>query len=317
MNQPLVSISCITYNHRQFIRQCLEGFLMQKTSFEFEILIHDDASTDGTIEIIQEYQRKYPDIIKPIIEEVNQYSLGVTAVSLRYNFPRARGKYIALCEGDDYWTDPLKLQKQVDFFNSSNQGYVMSYHDVSLIDEEGNLISKSMFRDKEKKDMSSIEIISGKYMHTSTIMFRNVLSSQLPLESCNVLNGDVFLYALLAHYGGAKYLSNIKHSNYRLHTGGVWSGLERYDRLKHNINTRKQLMGIVEPKYKWVIKRYIFVTNIQMVPFCHGIFPRLKQYVHAYKYFAFDSRYIGEWFTVHIYLLNMALEKIKQVLHKK
>src|SRR5690606_15609661 len=107
-----VSICCITYNHEPFIRQCLDGFLMQQGDFEYEILIHDDASTDGTTKIIQEYELKYPEIIKPIIQTQNQYSQGVRGINFIYNFPRAKGEYIAMCEGDDYWTDPLKLQKQ-------------------------------------------------------------------------------------------------------------------------------------------------------------------------------------------------------------
>src|SRR5690554_2985712 len=95
---PLVSISTITFNHAPYIRQCLDGFLMQKTDFAFEVLIHDDASTDGTEEIIREYEAKYPDIIKPLYEIENQYSKGRSG-SRTFNFPRAKGKYIALCEG--------------------------------------------------------------------------------------------------------------------------------------------------------------------------------------------------------------------------
>lgn len=91
--------------------------MQQKTNFPIEVLIHDDASTDGTQDIIREYEKKYPNIVKPIYQKENQYSKGVK-VSLVYNYSRARGKYIALCEGDDYWTDPYKLQKQVDFWKA-------------------------------------------------------------------------------------------------------------------------------------------------------------------------------------------------------
>lgn len=123
--QPLVSICCITYNHAPYIRQCLEGFLMQKTSFPFEIIINDDCSTDGTTDIIREYERKYPDFIKPIYHIDNQYQKGVRGMFATFCFPKAQGKYIALCEGDDYWIDPLKLQKQVD--------YLESYDDCGLV----------------------------------------------------------------------------------------------------------------------------------------------------------------------------------------
>jgi len=115
---PLVSIDCITYNHKQYIRDAIEGFLMQITNFPVEILIHDDASTDGTAEIIREYEKQYPWLIKPVYQTENQYSKHNGIIS-KIQYARARGKYLAFCEGDDYWTDPYKLQKQVDFLESN------------------------------------------------------------------------------------------------------------------------------------------------------------------------------------------------------
>lgn len=117
-DHPLVSVSTIVYNHVRFLRQCIESVLTQQTNFAIEYLIHDDCSTDGSQDIIREYAEKYPDIIKPVFETENQYSKGGPWGSAVWNYPRAKGKYIALCEGDDFWTDPLKLQKQVDFMES-------------------------------------------------------------------------------------------------------------------------------------------------------------------------------------------------------
>lgn len=128
MNTPLVSICCVTYNHAPFIRKCLDGFLMQQMDFSIEILIHDDCSTDGTTEIIREYEARYPDLIFPLYEEENQYQQGKAREIDLYNYRRARGKYIAYCEGDDYWTDPHKLQKQVDFMEA-NPEYTVCFHD--------------------------------------------------------------------------------------------------------------------------------------------------------------------------------------------
>ena len=122
---PLVSICCLTYNHAPYLRQCTDGFMMQERTFPIEILIHDDASTDGTQDIIREYEEKFPDIIKPQYQAENQYSKGKMVEA--YNYFRAEGRYIALCEGDDYWTDPQKLQKQVDFLESYPD-YVMCSH---------------------------------------------------------------------------------------------------------------------------------------------------------------------------------------------
>lgn len=130
---PLVSIDCITFNHAPYIRQCLDGFLMQKTNFDIEILIHDDASTDGTQNIIREYELKYSNIIKPIYQKENQWSKGIS-ISPTYNIPRARGKYIAFCEGDDYWIDPYKLQKQVDLLES-NREYGLCYTKTKIYNQ--------------------------------------------------------------------------------------------------------------------------------------------------------------------------------------
>lgn len=116
----MVSILCIAYNHEKYIRQCLDGFVMQKTNFKFEVIIHDDASTDNTANIIREYEEKYPEIIKPIYQKENQYSKKA-GITKNFTLPKARGKYIAICEGDDFWTDKYKLQKQVDTLeNNSN-----------------------------------------------------------------------------------------------------------------------------------------------------------------------------------------------------
>ena len=134
MKSPIVSICCITYNHAPFIRKALDGFLMQEPPTGvfanepwYEILIHDDCSTDGTTEIVKEYAAKYPDKIFPLYEEVNQYSQGKEDVIDMYNYGRARGKYIAYCEGDDYWTDSQKLRRQVDFMET-HPDYSVCFH---------------------------------------------------------------------------------------------------------------------------------------------------------------------------------------------
>lgn len=123
--EPLVSIVCTTYNHVLFVRQCLNGITTQKINFLFEVIIHDDASDDGTVEIIKEYEKKYPEIIKSIYQRENQYSKKVDIYET-YIYPRAKGKYIAICEGDDYWIDENKLQMQVDFLEN-NPEYGMCY----------------------------------------------------------------------------------------------------------------------------------------------------------------------------------------------
>lgn len=149
MEDPLVSICCLAYNHEPYIRQCIEGFLMQKTTFPIEILIHDDASTDNTAEIIREYEAKFPIIIKPIYQIENQYSKGV-GVSRAFQFPRAKGKYIALCEGDDYWIDPLKLQRQMDFLEC-NKEYGLVCTDFNILHLPTGKLEKALFKNQPKR----------------------------------------------------------------------------------------------------------------------------------------------------------------------
>ena len=134
--EPLVCIRCITFNHEPYIRDALEGFVMQKTDFPFVAIVHDDVSTDATADIIREYAEKFPDIIKPIFETENQYSKkNGSLTSIMNKACDATGaKYIAMCEGDDYWTDPLKLQKQVDFLESHPE-YGMCYTKVRRYDQ--------------------------------------------------------------------------------------------------------------------------------------------------------------------------------------
>ena len=124
---PLVAIRCITYNQAAYIRQCLDGFVMQRTDFAFVAIVHDDCSTDGTDDIVREYAQRYPHIIKPIFETENQYSKGDGSLSriMTQACNNTGAKYIAMCEGDDYWTDPLKLQKAA--FLSMNTIRVILY----------------------------------------------------------------------------------------------------------------------------------------------------------------------------------------------
>lgn len=135
MNEIMVSVICTAYNHQEYIRQTLESFIMQKANFKFEVLINDDASTDNTAKIIKEFEKKYPDIIFPVYQEKNIYSQGIDPT--RILIEKARGKYIAFCEGDDYWTDENKLQMQYEILESHPE-CVACVHNVKVDDETGS-----------------------------------------------------------------------------------------------------------------------------------------------------------------------------------
>jgi glycosyltransferase involved in cell wall biosynthesis len=168
--KPLVSISCITYNHEIYTEDAFHGFLIQETDFPFEILVHDDASTDRTADIIREYEKKYPKIIKPIYQTENQFSKG-HKISFKFNFPRAKGKYIAMCEGDDYWIDRFKLQKQVDFLEK-NINYAMCSHGVKYV-FDGIIENKNNYSTVPIIDASFEQIIEkGMFIALNSIVFR-------------------------------------------------------------------------------------------------------------------------------------------------
>ena len=234
MKNPLVSICCITYNHAQFIRKTLDGFLMQEpptgVSIDepwYEILIHDDASTDGTTEIIKEYAAKFPDKIFPLYETENQYKKGMAGKMEMYNYKRARGKYIAYCEGDDYWTYPLKLQKQVDFMEQHPDYSIcmhgFSVHDIytdqTCLSKDFTAYEASENRTPQGVDFTAKDFFEGNYGQPLTMLFRVIYFN---LDWCNQYKHyrDTHeLYHLLR--AGKGYWMNFNGGVYNKHNGGV------------------------------------------------------------------------------------------------
>lgn len=201
MEKPLVSICCITYNHEHYIKDALEGFVMQKTNFPFEIVISDDCSKDGTRAMIAEYKTKYPHLIRDISPDKN---MGATPNFL-YVQQSAEGKYIALCEGDDYWTDPYKLQKQVDFMES-HPDYVACFHNAFVDYGEGRYLFNSLM---ENHYPTTEDIIERKwFISTQTLLYRN-LHLQCPEWGYKVINGDYLNELLLAKEGKFYYMDDL------------------------------------------------------------------------------------------------------------
>lgn len=216
-SNPLLSVVCNTFNHELYVRDAIEGFLMQKTNFKIEILIHDDASIDKTSDIIREYEKKYPDIIKPLYQTENQYSKG-KKILYNYQLPRCKSKYIALCEGDDYWTDPLKLQKQIDFLEA-NPDYSLCFHNADIIFNNDKNKTKTFCR-LSKSTYTYEDIILEKwFIPTQSIVFRNDLL-QLPYWFNIILNGDYALLLLLSSQGNIHFI-NQKMSVYRRHSTSI------------------------------------------------------------------------------------------------
>ncbi len=169
---PMVTIRCLVYNHGRYISQTLDSFLMQETDFPFEIFVHDDASTDDSAKIIREYEKKYPKIIKAVYETENQYSKKNNSLrKITWSEKNNRGKYISLCEGDDYWIDSQKLQKQFDFLEN-NPEYSIVTGNTQVINENGEFIRVAL-APRNSGEFNLDEYCTAP--HTSTYFFRNYM----------------------------------------------------------------------------------------------------------------------------------------------
>lgn len=210
----MVSIICLMYNHEPYIRQCLEGFVMQKTNFRFEAIVHDDASTDGTADIIREYAEKYPGIIKPVYETENQYSK-YDGLLKRILNEYAHGKYVAICEGDDYWTDSLKLQKQVNFLEEHPE-YSMCFHSADILFMVQGLNTSFEGDNVETRDYNINELYEKWNVPTSSIVYRNHSIDKFPQMDNRIITTDKIYILQLASVGKVHGISDTM-SVYRVH----------------------------------------------------------------------------------------------------
>ena len=219
-SNPEVSVLCNTYNHETYIEDALKGFLIQRTDFPFEVSVHDDASTDATATIIRKYQRKYPNIIKSIIQVENQRSKGMRPTLL--NFPNTKGKLIAMCEGDDFWFGSNKLQRQKELLDK-NPGVDLCTHPVAKININGSILSTILGKQKKKLiDASTAIKGGGGWCATSSLMVRRKIIDKFSNQFQNVPVGDLFIKCLGSARGGAVFL-NENCSVYRVGVPGSWS----------------------------------------------------------------------------------------------
>lgn len=239
MDDILLSVVCTAYNHEKYIRDALEGFVSQKTNFKYEVLVHDDASTDNTANIIKEYEQRYPEIIKPIYQQVNQYSKGVRIIN-DVLVPIAKGKYLAFCEGDDYWCDCNKLQKQVEVLESS-QNYVACVHNTNfLYMTSNNEIIKYPTIDRILK-LDDCVMCGGQSFHTSSLVVRKSVYQNKPSFTFSVEGvGDYPNSIYYALCGSIYYIGKVM-SVYRVGTEGSWTR-------KNDGDTSKQKKTIFQIK---------------------------------------------------------------------
>jgi len=320
MSQPLVSVAMIVYNHEAFLSQAIESILCQKTDFDFEIIISEDCSTDGSRAIIKSYAEEYSAIIKPIYNEQN--------LGMQKNFGQClnacTGKYIATLEGDDYWTDIYKLQKQKDFLEA-NPDFTMCFSAIDTQNELG-LTKIRNYSPPSGKEVINIEDIietySNCFIATATLFFRNILPDPMPMFFYKAFGGDISLHLFLTNQGKAKFL-NEKTAVYRVHQGGI-------------MQTKKFIMGgernafdlfdnfndYTNGKYHEQIKKVLFPISQTLLMYGSGLLKGKERRDHIFRMLKGYNKYRPSFNFKEIAYYNVVLFfplvlKIHKFLSKK
>lgn len=288
-----LTILCVTYNQEKFVRQTLDSFVMQKTNFPFEAIIGDDCSTDGTIEILKEYAEKYPNIIKPIFREKN---LGAAINSIDVGM-RINSQYVAICEGDDYWTDENKLQKQVDFLDN-NPDFSICFHNTRWFFEDGSapdIIFPSKKQRFDKIVLGLEDLLKDNFISTNSVLYRWRFNDKEKFQDFyppDILPGDWFIHLLHAQKGKIGFIDEVMGA-YRMNSQGIWWNNDNEEHLlKYGIQKLKCFTEIEKnfPEYLAMgghtqtimmarhffniyLKHYKFNEIKKIIELCPDIFP--------------------------------------------
>lgn len=287
---PFVSVVCLCYNHGQYIRETLDSILMQKTNFAFEIIIHDDASTDNSAEIIMEYYNKYPNIIIPILQYENQYSKNIK-ISTTYIYPKIRGKYIALCECDDYWIDEFKLQKQIEYLERHDECSAC-IHLAYKVDAKTKRVLNQIVISCTDRDFGVEETIEGlgSRVATNSIVYRakyiqNISMFYKKLSNTGV--GDYLILVFLSIFGKIHYINEFM-SVYRSNVKDSWTdrmnkSICKYLKyLNNHILMLHELFEIVPKEYHTVLEQEIVREKFELLAFQGKLFTIKRNYPLLY-----------------------------------
>ena len=273
-DRPMVSVCMITYNHEEYISRAIDGVLAQQTDFSIELVIGEDCSTDKTASIISGYVERYPALINTVFRKVNMGALPNFLDTLKL----CTGRYIAVCEGDDYWIDSLKLQKQVDFLEQ-NPDYSLCFHNFFYL-ADGSLKLASLFHG----DAISFDDYAGAQegIQTLTVLFRNIVKPVVGKKILSKIRGSKVLFLQLAELGKMKYLPEPM-AVYRIHAGGIWSGANIMNKAKmalENIEAMA-LYYRANPKTRNLIRTAYTRTSFNFINSCF----RQNEFSHAFRVF--------------------------------
>jgi glycosyltransferase involved in cell wall biosynthesis len=282
----------MTFNHKNYISDAIEGFLKQETNFPFEILIHDDASSDGTAEIVRQYQAENPGLIRAFLQSENQYSQGNKPGRILVNL--SKGKYIALCEGDDYWTDPFKLQKQVEFMEA-HPGCTISSHKL-MIKYENGVQEDEVFPAIDGNHLFTLnDLLKNRFLKTCALMYRRI-DDEGYLEFVKGFRvGDAPLIFYYAQMGYVGYLGDCM-AVYRVHGGGVWSRRSNFDQIMAGLDTRLRLKSKLNVRFPKVYNAKILMHSLNIANhfYKHGEIEKAKEYLKI-SWSHFYAGNVNQW----------------------
>lgn len=245
-----VTVWMLVYNHEKYIAKALDSVLMQEVDFSYEIIITDDYSTDGTREVLREYKEKHGDKIRLLLNDQN---VGAMQTALK-SYPQCCGDYVALLEGDDYWTDPHKLQLQVNYLEGKPD-FSICFHEATIFDEDQGVIRGTFCYENQKEVSTLTDILRGNFIPTASVVFRNHLIREFPDWFRTMPMGDICLYILLAHHGKIGFI-NRNMSVYRIHSCSAWARVRQSRKMQLEISIKfwEMIQSNIEAADKEYIK---------------------------------------------------------------
>lgn len=254
-----LSVCITTYNHEKYIAQAIDSVLMQRTNFNYEIIIGEDDSTDNTRAIVKEYKNRYPDKIRLFLNNRKNVIYINGRPTGRWNFinvlKQAKGRYIALCDGDDYWTDPNKLQKQTDFMDNHPE-CAICFHNVTVFDEDGKHKPLTHRPENPKEIFTLEDLLSGNFIHTCSVIFRRGLFREFPQWFYECKMGDWPFHILNAHHGDIGYIDEVM-AVYRAQSTGVWSSKNQMENKIDSICAANKIKPALNCRHKKILDHTI------------------------------------------------------------
>lgn len=318
--KPKVAIHSLTYNHEHYIKEALDSFLMQKTDFPFIAIVHEDASTDGTAGILREYAEKYPDIIFPIFEKENQYSKKDGSIDdIMHAAIKASGaEYVAMCECDDYWTDPNKLLTQITF-HKNNPEYGMSFHDVSYYDQSILKLRRRPCSYPKNQEVLTEDVIigGGGFCPTCSVIYKFSLLKDYPEFASNYHVGDYPLQIFFSLVSRIYYMNSVM-AVYRINSSSSWTANNNASKIG-----KKKALQVLEKSLKFLDNfdefsnhRYHKIFEKRKNRNIYNSYLQLREYWHALKYLPLEGTEICRYLC-YVLNLNKITSLIKGILYER